>query len=274
MLDRTTREDFLLPAFKTEVIQLLPTWKAVPYYNNIIYVEKPNKDKEIEKILVSVCSGTYGFIPTSDIFPKIEDLLREKYKFEAIYKQQDYNKFFVDYVFEELDLSIGDKNDIIKPAIKIIHSYNGYLKYTIMFGFYRQICSNGLFGGFSSKFQLDYKHTIHNVDKIIEDSLHEIDHFLDEEEMEQNKRKYEALDNKECFYPDRIQEVLKIAIGFPKKAIVNIEELLQEENEKGTVTDWIIYNVFNQILNNYKNKLYEEELLKLDNKIFEFLYNN
>jgi hypothetical protein len=268
MLNKTTREDFLTPAFMAEVKDLLPDWGAVPYYNNIIWVEKNNK-----KTLVGVCSDIYGFISTLDIFPKIEELLKGKYEFEATYKQQDYNKYYVDYVFKGLDLFIGNKNDLIKPTIKIVHSYNGQLKYTILFGFYRQICTNGLYG-FAKKSQFDYKHTIKNVDKIINDSLNEIENFLGEVEMEGIKRAYEVLDNKECFYPDRVKEILKIIPLFPKKAIVSVNDILQEENLKGEITDWIVYNTFNQVLNNYQNKLYEEEILKIDNKIFEYLYNN
>ena len=267
MLERTTREDFLLPAFRAEVKDLLPGWGAVPYYNNIIWVEK-NK----EKILVGVCSDIYGFVSTSEIFPKLEELLAQKYEFEVVYKQQDYNKFYVDYVILNQDSYIGNNNDIIKPAIKIIHSYNGTLKYILLFGFYRKICSNGLYG-FVKKTQFDYKHTSNNVEKIINDSLMGIEIFL--EENEDLKRKYEVLEQKECFYPDRVEEILKLTKPlFPKKAIAAVNELLQEENKKGVITDWIIYNIFNQVLNTFQNKLYEEEIIKLDIKIFEYLYNN
>lgn len=267
MLLPTTREDFLLPAYKIEVKDILPLWGAVPYYNNIIYVEKDTK-----KILVGVCSDIYGFVPTRDIFPKLEDLLDKNYEFNVIYKQQDYNKFYVDYIINDYDISFGRNNEIIKPMIKIIHSYNGQLKYTVLFGFYREICTNGLFG-FIKKSEIDFKHTINNIDVIINDSINGIKYFI-EKEIEQIRNKYEKLDQKECFYPEKVEKILGKLNFFPKKAIPQLEEILINENKKGVITNWVIYNAFNQILNNYNTKLYEEEILKVDNKIFEYLINN
>jgi hypothetical protein len=252
---------FNLPVKKISIKEILPGFEALPYTSYAICIERGE-----EKIIVGLCSKKFGIIPCSDLFPVLEkEIIKNEYKFTKHYIHQDYCKFYVEYIFEN-PLEFGLNKEIIKPSIKIVHSYNGSLKYTINFGFWRKICNNGLYG-FSSTFSINYKHTMDNVEKIINESLEKLNKFFDK--IEEIKIEYLKLEQKQIIgsFEDRVR-LIADKTGFPKKSILPVIERIKVESIGGQVNDWIIYSAFNYILNNADFKIYEENKIKLDIKIY------
>lgn len=99
-----------------------------------------------EKIRVNVCSDRYQLIPNNDIFPVIEQILvQNDVQFTADYSMINHSRFYVEYIIENPKFAYPIGNgDVVKPCIKVQHSYNGLTKYSITVGFFRLVCTNGL----------------------------------------------------------------------------------------------------------------------------------
>lgn len=258
--DLTTEEIFNLPVEKIPIKETFNGYSALPYTNYAICIKKGE-----EKIIVGLCSKKFGIIPCSNLFPVLEtEMNKNQYFFEKKYLHQNYCRFYVEYIFNN-EMEFGLNREIIKPSIKIIHSYNGSLKYTINFGFWRKVCSNGLYG-FNFVFSLGFKHTMDNIEKIINESMEKLDIFFDK--IEEIKFHYSALEKRKIIkYEDRVR-LIADKTKFPRKSILPVIERIKVESIGGEVNDWIIYNSFNYVLNNSDFKIYEEEKIKLDIKIF------
>lgn len=131
----TTLNDLIFPVSKIEN----------PANTNSEYGYIVQGDVNGTKMDLNYCSDRYELVPNSVIFPRIENDLNERnMKFSVAYHSIDNVRFYAKYILEDKNLAIGSGNDIVKPMISVNHSYNGLTKYSITFGYFRLVCSNGL----------------------------------------------------------------------------------------------------------------------------------
>ncbi len=200
--------------------------------------------------LLNTCSEIYELVPNDQIFPKIEAILKKaKIPFEVTYKMIDHSRFYADYTLKTGAVSVGSKKDLIYPVIRVTHSYNGLLKYKIIFGWFRLVCGNGLVLPVAGK----EEQNVSIVGKHTKQILQSLDTLMDKitifsTDQEKYFKKFEIIaDRSVKNWSDRVIEVMA-ASGVGKRGYNQITETIEKESGelyKGKVTDWLIYNAFN-----------------------------
>lgn len=239
-----------------------------------------------ERHLLSVCSDRYNLVPNDQIFLPIENELKQRgINYTANYQAIDNAKFYVTYIIEDFKLEVG-ANDIVKPKITVFHSYNGSMNYTLSFGYFRMICSNGLVvpvkGQEQSNFHIKGKHTpklTENINFFFE----KLDFFLTQKQLAQQG--FEKLFNTKI--SDRelenilISQMEAIKLNAINKRSENqtenllfaINQTKKEQSElKSDLNLWLVYNSINAtIYNDELNTKHNEFRLQDDQKLMENL---
>lgn len=244
-----------------------------------------NGKRRGKPLLINTCSNVYELVPNSAIFPKIERLLRKAgIKYKVTYKMLDHSRFYADYQLQDGGVSVGSKDDLIFPIIRVEHSYNGLLKYKLTFGWFRLICTNGLVvpveGKEAENFTIVGKHT-KQITHSIETLMEKIEFFI------KNRKKYTerftiVADRWVKNWAERVEEVMN-ATGVGKRGLEQITNKIKEESaifHDGKVNDWLIYNAFNFHIFNAVTKDGKEYDTApnlrndQDRKVFDTLYAN
>lgn len=240
-------------------------------------------------IKVQSCSDRYKVIPNSEIFPAIEQtLLENNVHFSATYNMVDFSRFYVEYVIEDQKFSypVG-KSDYVKPCIKVYHSYNGLSNYTIVVGYFRLVCSNGLVIAVEDMKQFNLKiggkHTIKIVDSL--NQLADILHMFEENSsvLSAITAKYNMLNNVvvtdvKTAIATTLEKTGIIAVDNKSLNTVNniydriTKELNNPTLEYDATTNWLLYNGINSYLNdNSLNVASPEKREATDQSVFEYL---
>lgn len=228
---------------------------AVPLEKNskVVTVDTPQG-----RSIVNVTSDIFKLIPITEIVGPIEELLGKNFDYFARYRHSDYCRFFIDYVIASpQEVKDGD-GDIILPKIRLQYGYAGDVRYDFWFGFYRQICTNGMTVLKSVDAHLKSKSTRKRLPEVaLHESLDVLVRFV--ENAEEFKKQYillgdRAVENLE----DRIKEVAA-ATKFPKGLVTAAVERAELEVKMYGYdpSDWTVYNGLNYILN------HEWEALKM-----------
>lgn len=242
--------------------------------------------------LLNQCSPVYRLVKNADIFPQIEDILNAHgIEFNSTYKHINHVRFYADYEITDsrYGYTMKDTFDVIRPMLRVQHSYNGLTKYKIILGYFRLVCTNGLVIPVAEMKQFNLaimgKHT-----EVIVNSFEELHRMLvkfTEEAATITQAivsKYEVLRSRKVTNPEaRIEEVLKHA----KISIVDnskfstMNDLMNRINEEankpelgynGEVNDWLIYNAINRYLNDdTRNIATPDTRMDKDSKIFEYM---
>lgn len=96
---------------------------------------------------VNAVSPDYGLLPNETFIPAIEERLHGAgVNFSRRSIARNNTAFAIDYILDDDNYHTKVKNnrDIIKPMIRVLNSYDGSSQTEGHFGFYRQVCSNGL----------------------------------------------------------------------------------------------------------------------------------
>jgi len=240
-------------------------------------------------------SDVYALIPNEDIFPPIEKIFNDaNIKFTVKYSHIEHARFYADYTIEDNGLAHQMKgtNDTIKPMLRVRHSYNGKTNYSIMFGYFRLVCSNGLVIPLEEmkefNLSLKGKHT-ESIQKSLEQLKLTLDFFVLNYDKINNSitAKYETLGSRVLSTPEmRIESVLKAnsinIIDNSKFSTLNHimntirrEANLSELKYKGKVNDWLVYNGINQYLNdNDRNRMAPDVRETKDRSVFEYMLKN
>lgn len=224
-----------------------------------------------DKIL-NVCSDRYELVPNDQIFPAIRHELNSRgVKFSETYRNTNNAIFNASYTLEDNSFKVGTANDVIKPKFEVTHSYNGQQKYSIVLGYFRLICSNGLVipleGKEDTTLQITGKHTQKILDSIgqlfdmIPQFLKENGGFI---------KKYEVLfDTKVDNFSDRVEEVMN-ATGI-KKGMDDVLATIRTEMSQLNIdkpNDWLVYNAINRLIyDDEKNVKLQAVRRDLDKKV-------
>lgn len=233
-----------------------------------------------EKTRLNACSDRYELVKNEDIFlPIRQTLLDAGISFTEQYEHTDYARFYANYKFNDGGIKIGQSNDLIFPRLEVRHSYNGLTKYSIVFGYFRLVCSNGLVIPVEEKeqsnFQITGKHT-QSINTSF-DTLKEKIHFF----VNNLKIASEGFNKMaEIWVADpkqRLEEVTN-AVGI-KKGFDDMFNIMMVESSKlgeryegGKVNDWLIYNAINNYVHNdANNKKAPEARYKIDQEVIDYM---
>jgi hypothetical protein len=242
--------------------------------------------------LLNACSDVYELAKNEEIFPKIEQLLREsEIEYEVSYFHVNNVRFYANLIITDkrYAYNMSGTNDTINPMLIVQHSYNGKTMYGIKFGYFRLVCTNGATISVEEmkEFGLSIggKHTI-SIKSSLEALTGMLMKFVDNAAEITGKitAKYEKLrKNVPVVIEDRIEAALKAAdivqVENNKKStmqyilsIATYEANLVGLGYNGIVNDWLIYNAINQYINddNMNIKL-PEKRQEIDSKVLEFL---
>lgn len=270
-------------------------------------IDNPNKtNPEYRKIVVgkingedyhlNYCSRVYGFVPNTEIFPKINDILdANNIQYSAEYEHTNYARFYADYTIDDPQYvyTMKGTTDEIKPMLKIRHSYNGLTKYQIVFGYYRMVCTNGLTIPVKEMEMFNLKIVGKHGYKAIVNSMEEFNEMLINfannapKIIDQITGRFEEMRKKEVANTnaarERIKEVLEASSIkiVENKSLNTIENILAriefEANDpklgyKGIINDWLIYNGINQYINDDERTVEAPESReKKDSEVLEFM---
>ena len=234
--------------------------------------------------IVNVVSNSYGHVPNELFFKKAEEMLTDA---GLNYQKRTINRndrsFITDFIIDDKSqFSVKNEKDLILPMLRFKNSYDGSEKTSGHFGFYREVCSNGLHVS-QAEIEFSIKHSKNNTDLIMPRLNNLFDKFLDNEFYTITKkfdrmREFEIIDTKEF-----VKEILESTKLFryecsdknndPSKKSREILEILDNEalllDEKPNL--WIGYNAFNQMLHNTLKKSFSQQE-RLDKKLFDVVY--
>mgnify|MGYP006284534325 CR=1 FL=1 len=235
---------------------------------------------------LNYCSNRYELVPNEMIFPKIEALLEAKgVDFTGKYSHVNHVRFYADYIIENESLSIGVGTDKVKPTLRVTHSYNGLTKYSMTFGYFRLICSNGLTipleGHEEKNLHIVGKHT-KQIQDSLESLMNKIDTFI--EMQPKIVKKLEVLTDRSIKnYGERVEAVLDATSLKPSKDQLSVilSTIEKEAKTLNTVpNDWLIYNPVNAYIfkgvDSYGNvsKAVPEKKYADDSKVLKWIMNN
>lgn len=227
-----------------------------------------------EDQIVNVCSSTYGHLPNEKFFYEVEHKLISadvKYKTRSINREN--KSFAVDYILddERFHIDVKGGKDIIKPMLRFVNSYDGSNKSTGSFGFFREVCSNGLH---VANYEIGF--TAKHRGNIIEVVMPELDKLIEkffDNEFYTLKRKFEIL--AECPVKD-MKDFVKYVLGEtglfkyekseknPEEPSANaqlvIDIMTKETQELGMDANyWLGYNAFNEVLHGKLKKSFTQQ---------------
>lgn len=250
---------------------------------NFLLVDKVPGKPEDGRIIISNVSDKYGFLANEVFYPQIEERLEGagiEYVKRSINRQN--RSFSVDYILQDESMHVNIKKgkDKIKPMIRVVNSYDGSNQTTGHFGFFREICSNGLhIADTQLKFKIRHRG---DMMEIVMPKLEDlVAAFMDNEYYSLHK-KFEILS--ETPITD-LENFVKYTLGKtglfkyekseknPEEASIGaqfvIDIVTAEAKELGTAPNlWLGYNAFNEYIHTQNNKQF---LLQetADRKLFD-----
>jgi hypothetical protein len=97
--------------------------------------------------IVNVVSDVYGHLPNENFFIVVEEkLINAGVEYDTRSINRGNRSFAVDYILNDAryDIVVANGKDIIKPMLRFVNSYDGSSKTSGSFGYFRQVCTNGL----------------------------------------------------------------------------------------------------------------------------------
>lgn len=234
--------------------------------------------------IVNVVSDSYGHLPNEKFFAAIEEkLIRADVNFVTRSINRENRSFACDYILQDPNMVINIKNglDKIVPMLRFTNSYDGSCKTSGHFGFFRQICSNGLHVS-NTQVGFSVKHRGNIVDVVIPEVNELIKKFFDNE-FYTLRKKFEVMAERpitdlEGFVKLTAEKLnlFKFASSdknpMPSLNARTVIETIQKESQiLGTEPNmWLGYNAFNELLHGKLKKTFEQQK-NLDAKLMDIV---
>lgn len=233
----------------------------------VITDPKTGKDKAINTF-----SKDYGLLSNETFIPAIEERLNNAgitFERRAIARSEG-TRFAVDYILadDNYHAKVKSNRDIIKPMIRVVNSYDGSSQTEGHFGFFRQVCSNGLH---VAQTQLNFK--LRHRGNIVELTMPKIEElivaFMDNE-FYTVQRKFQVLS--ETPITD-LEGFVKYTLGKtgllkyskseknPDEPSLGAQFIIDTiKHEAATVNStpnlWLGYNAFNEYIHTQNEKVF------------------
>lgn len=235
--------------------------------------------------IVNIVSDSYGHLPNEKFFYSVEEKLIDSgvnYVTRSI--NRDNRSFAVDYILKDESCYVNIKNgmDNITPMLRFTNSYDGSNKTSGHFGFFRQVCSNGLHVA-HSVVGFSVKHRSEIVDIVFPEIKTLVAKFMDNE-FYSLQRKFDVL--AETPISD-LRDFVKYICGKtglfqyeaseknPEPSLNSrlvMDSINRESNLLNTNPNlWLGYNAFNEVLHGKLKKSFEQQK-QIDGKIFNTVF--
>lgn len=231
--------------------------------------------------IVNVVSDRYAHLANEQFFLEVErQLIESDVNYIARTINRENRSFVADYILQDENFEINIKNgmDKLKPMLRFTNSYDGSCKTAGHFGFFRQVCSNGLHVG-QTAFGFKVKHTGNMAQVVLPKITELIRKFMDNEFYSLH-RKFEVL--AETPIKD-VREFVKVTAEHfnlfqyesseknpaPSLNARLVEDAMRREaNLLSTPPNlWLGYNAFNEVLHGKLKKTFTNQHA-LDAQIF------
>lgn len=234
--------------------------------------------------IVNVVSDSYGHLPNEKFFPELEvKLIDANINYVTRSINRDNRSFAVDYILsdENYVVKVKSGNDRIKPMLRLTNSYDGSNRTSGHFGFFREVCQNGLHVA-ESKIGFRVKHRGNIAQVVIPEMKALVAMFIDNEFYSLHK-KFEVLAEKPIKDLSDFVKVTATSLNLfqyaaseknqsPSLNARTVIETIEREAYalKEQPNYWLGYNAFNEILHGKFKKTFEAQK-NMDEKIFEYL---
>jgi hypothetical protein len=234
--------------------------------------------------VVNIVSDVYGHLPNEKFFLVVEEkLINADVEYNKRSINRDDRSFAVDYILNDdrYIIDVANGKDIIKPMLRFVNSYDGSCKTSGNFGYFRQVCTNGLHVA-ETKMSFSVKHKGSICDFV----LPEIDMLVSEfmnNEYYTLKPKAEFLSGAiisdvQKFVKQVCNETAIFKYEISDKnpeprlnATIVADSILAEAKYLNVEPNmWLGYNAFNEILHNKFQKSFDVQR-NIDNKLFEYV---
>lgn len=240
-----------------------------PNLSYLILVETPQGPK-----VVNFCSKNYALVKNQDLIIPVLEKLQENHNVEVKASHSDFSKFYVDFIIKDQVHKL-QKDDIF-PRMRLYNSYDGSMRYSFGFGFYRLVCENGMSVPVSRTNRIKLMHTpaIANGAAVVQ-TMSILDKFLSE--AKNLLGGYKPLFDKKLNWGEaiaRIEEAIE-ETNYPKSLVEPATiRLKQEVDMKLPLNDYLVYNALNYALynNDSKQKLHKRD--KDDLEVLTYLLTN
>jgi hypothetical protein len=238
-----------------------------------------------ENQIVNVVSNSYGHLPNEKFFLGVEEKLIDA---DIYYQQRSINRdnrsFVVDYVLadDRYKVAVKGEQDILRPMLRFVNSYDGSCKTSGSFGFWRKVCDNGLHVA-QTHIGFSVKHSGAIAD-IVMPKLDEIVGKFMDNEFYSLKRKFEVLAERPVYnLEDYVKFTAKTSGLFkyessdknpePSANARFVFDVIERESKllNTRPNQWIVYNAFNELLHGKLKKTFDQQRT-LDERLFETIY--
>ncbi len=235
-----------------------------------------------ENQIVNVVSSSYGHLPNEAFFAEVEhNLIKSDINYITRSINRDNRSFAVDYILSDENLIVNVKNgmDKIRPMLRFTNSYDGSNKTSGHFGFFREVCKNGLHVA-TSQVGFSVKHRGEIASIVIPEIHCLVKKFLDNEFYSIHK-KFEVLAERPITNIEEFVQITADAINLFQfesseknpmpslNARLVMDTIAKESRLLGTQPNlWLGYNAFNELLHNKLKKTFEAQKT-LDAKLLE-----
>lgn len=261
-------KEFTYPVKKVAIKDILPDYKPNSKFSHFVVLEAPSGNH-----IVNSCSANYTLITNSEIFSPLEKHLADNFDIELKHQVHNYSKYYLDVILKDKLLPVL-KKDMVYPKVRIMNSYDGSLKFSFSFGFYRLVCSNGLSLPLNVSSNIKIMHTpsaIGKWDKAIE----VVSAFLGE--SKDMLASYQELTDRKLTFDqatERIKQVLEKTKA-PSKQLEAMQERIKIESAQGLpISDWLVYNAVNYQLSHGTSKSPLHKIEKVDRQVLNYLLEN
>ncbi len=234
--------------------------------------------------IVNIVSNSYGHLPNEKYFNLVEEnLINSEIDFVTRSFNRDNASFAVDYILNDESFTVNVKNgmDKIKPMLRFTNSYDGSCKTSGHFGFFREVCNNGLHIA-TSEVGFSVKHKGNIAEFVLPEIKQLINKFIDNEYFSL-QRKFDILAETPIFNVDEfIKETAEKFNLFkyessdknpsPSLNARIVKDIMVREGDllAQNANLWHGYNAFNEILHDKLKKPFGAQR-EIDNKIFDYL---
>jgi Domain of unknown function (DUF932) len=238
-----------------------------------------------ENQIVNVVSNSYGHLPNEKFFLGVEEKLIDA---DIYYQQRSINRdnrsFVVDYVLadDRYKVAVKGEQDVLRPMLRFVNSYDGSCKTSGSFGFWRKVCDNGLHVA-QTHIGFSVKHSGAIAD-IVMPKLDEIVAKFMDNEFYSLKRKFEVLAERPVYnLEDYVKFTAKTSGLFkyessdknpePSANARFVFDVIERESKllNTRPNQWIVYNAFNELLHGKLKKTFDQQRT-LDERLFETIY--
>ena len=235
--------------------------------------------------VVNIVSDSYGHLPNEKFFLVVEEkLINADVEYIKRSINRDDRSFAVDYILNDdrYIIDVANGKDIIKPMLRFVNSYDGSCKTSGNFGYFRQVCTNGLHVA-EMKMSFSVKHKGSICDFVLPEIQSLVNEFMNNEYYTL-KPKIQDMSNMVISdvqqFVKRICEETKV-FKFEKSdknpeaslnATIVADTILAEAKYLNVEPNmWLGYNAFNEILHNKFAKSFDVQR-NLDSQLFESIY--